>query len=86
MATIEQFEHEIREIQKRNSLVEQDKAWETSTVRKCAILILTYVVMAVFFVFARIERPLINALVPVLAFALSTLTLSVIKRWWLSRK
>lgn len=82
MQTLEELEKEIEEIKKRNLRVEADKAWETSAARKCAILVLTYVVMVVFFVVARIERPFVNAIVPVLAFALSTLTLSLFKKWW----
>ncbi len=82
MLTLEELEKDIQDIKKRNLRVEADKAWETSTVRKCAILVLTYIVMVVFFTVAKIERPFVNAIVPVIAFALSTLSLSLIKKWW----
>lgn len=85
MATLEELTKDVEEIKKRNLRVEVDKAWETSVTRRCAILVLTYIVMVVFFVFAKIERPFLNALVPVLAFALSTLSLSLIKKWWTLR-
>ncbi|MDP2631027.1 MAG: hypothetical protein Q8P56_06520 [Candidatus Uhrbacteria bacterium] len=86
MTSLEALEKEIEELKKRNLRVEADKAWETSTARKCAILVLTYGVMVVFFAGAKIERPFVNALVPVLAFALSTLTLSLFKKWWMNKK
>lgn len=85
MVSIEELVKDVEDIKKRNLRVEADKAWETSVARKCAILVLTYVVMVVFFLLANIERPFINALVPVLAFALSTLTLSLLKKWWTLR-
>jgi len=85
MQTIEQLENDIQEIKTRNLRVEADKAWETSATRRCAILALTYVVMVVFFVVIKQERPFIGALVPVLAFALSTLTLSFFKKYWMRK-
>lgn len=86
MPTIEELEKEIQEIKKRNLRVEADKAWETSWMRKCAILVLTYIVMVIFFIVAKNERPFINAIVPVIAFALSTLSLSLVKKWWTDRR
>ncbi len=85
MESLEELIKDVEDIKKRNLRVEADKAWETSTARKGAILALTYGVMVVFFVVAKIERPFVNALVPVLAFALSTLTLSLFKKWWVRR-
>ncbi len=83
MPTLEELDREIQEIKKRNLRVEADKAWETSKTRKFAILLLTYIVMVVFFIVAKIERPFINAIVPVVAFLLSTATLSFFKRRWM---
>ena len=85
MPTLEDIEKDIEEIKKRNLRVEVDKAWETSMARKCAILVLTYAVMVIFFFVIKQERPFVAALVPVFAFALSTLTLSVFKTWWMNR-
>lgn len=83
MSSIEELQLEINKIKERNQRVERDKAWETSWTRKIAILFLTYIAIAIFFSFAKLPEPLINAIVPVIAFAVSTLTLSFFKRLWL---
>ena len=77
------LEEEIRKIKARNKRVEADKAWETSLSRKIVIFILTYLVIAIFFVSAKLPDPFINSIVPALAFALSTLTLPILKNFWL---
>lgn len=85
MPTIEELQNEIEDIKKRNKLVEANKAWETSRTRKVIILLLTYIVMVIFFYFAQLPKPLINAIVPSIAFVLSTLTIPLFKKWWLKR-
>ncbi|MEI8143434.1 MAG: hypothetical protein WCG48_02370 [Candidatus Berkelbacteria bacterium] len=85
MITNEELKIEIENIKQRNARVEADKAWETSWMRKIIILILTYIVMVVFFSFARLSQPFTNAIVPAIAFVLSTMTLSVFKNWWLGK-
>lgn len=85
MATIEKLEFEIEEIKRRNQKVEADKAWETSWARKVLISFFTYVVIVVFFYFARLPKPFINAIVPAVAFILSTLTVPLFKKWWLTK-
>jgi len=79
MKTLEQ---EITKIQERNQRVELDKAWETSLTRKLAIAILTYFVVVLFFTFAELPNPFVNAIVPTLGFLLSTLSLPYIKKVW----
>ncbi|MFZ6036082.1 MAG: hypothetical protein ACOYUK_02975 [Patescibacteria group bacterium] len=86
MPTIEQLEQEINQIKERNQKVEADKAWETSLARKLIILVLTYVVIVIFFYIAKLPRPWINAIVPAVAFVLSTLTLSLFKRVWIKKQ
>lgn len=83
MATIEELQLEIEEIKKRNQRVEANKAWETSWTRKIVITILTYIVIVVFFYFAELPKPFINAIIPAIAFVLSTLTVPLFKKWWL---
>jgi hypothetical protein len=86
MLTIEELQLEIDAIKKRNQRVEADKAWETSWTRKIPILILTYVVIVIFFIFAKLPKPFINAIVPSLAFVLSTLAITPIKKRWLNKR
>jgi hypothetical protein len=85
MPTIEELQLEINEIKKRNQRVEADKDWETSWTRKLLILILTYIVIVVFFFVAKLPNPFANAVVPSVAFVLSTLTVPLFKNWWLNK-
>jgi len=85
MPTLEQLALEIETIKERNKRVEVDKAWETSWTRRVLILILTYFVVLIFFLVAEVSKPFINAVVPSLAFVLSTLTVPVFKKWWVKK-
>ena len=85
MPSIEELQLEIEEIKKRNQRVEADKAWETSWTRKLVVSVLTYIVIVVFFYFAGLPKPFINAIVPAVAFVLSTLTVPLFKKLWLTR-
>ena len=85
MLSSEEVECEIQEIKKRNNRVEADKAWESSWTRRGIILILTYIIMVIFFYCAQIQRPLINAIVPALAFVLSSISIPLFKEMWLKR-
>lgn len=82
---IDQLYIEVDEIKKRNQRVELDKAWETSWTRRIVISLFTYVVIVLFFHFAGLSKPFINAIVPAVAFILSTLSMPIIKRWWVNR-
>lgn len=86
MATLEELQQEIADIKVRNQRVEADKAWETSWARKFVIIVLTYIVIVSFFLVAELPKPFINAIVPSLAFVLSTLSVTVFKKTWLRRR
>lgn len=77
------IEESIKQIQERNKRVEMEKAWETSFFRKIVVAGLTYFVIVLFFFFAELPKPFINAIVPTLGFLLSTLSLSICKKIWL---
>ncbi|XOU94922.1 MAG: hypothetical protein ACNFW9_02530 [Candidatus Kerfeldbacteria bacterium] len=83
MPTIDELQNQINEIKERNKKVEADKTWETSWIRKIIVFILTYLVIVVFFLISELPSPFINAIVPALAFVISTLTLSLFKKIWL---
>ena len=83
MTTIQKLEEEINKIKERNRRVETEKSWETSWTRKFMIAILTYFVIVIFFIFIDTPDPFKNAIVPSVAFILSTLTGPLIKQWWL---
>lgn len=79
------LEERLAAIETRNSRVEGDKAWETSWTRRLSIMILTYFVVASYLHFVVHVSPWINALVPVIGFFLSTLTVSLVKKIWLTK-
>ncbi|MEK6924178.1 MAG: hypothetical protein AABW54_02985 [Candidatus Micrarchaeota archaeon] len=86
MAALEQLEKEVRSIKERNACVERDKAWETSWARRATLFLLTYAAIAIYFHAAGLPQPFVNAVVPALAFVISTLTLPFFKRIWLARR
>lgn len=86
MPSLEELQQEIEKIKQRNARVEADKAWETSWTRKVVIAVFTYILIVIFFYFAGLNQPFLNAIVPALAFVLSTLTIPLVKTWWLKRK
>lgn len=80
------IEERITAIEQRNKQVEADKAWETSWTRRLSIMTLTYIVVACYLYFVVHIDPWINALVPVMGFFLSTLTVRLVKRAWTERQ
>ena len=77
------LEKEIKKIQERNKRVELDKAWETSLTRRICIMILTYIVVIIYsYVIKEFDNILLSSLVPVIGFALSTLSLKYIRKIW----
>lgn len=83
MENFEELKNELEIIKKRNKRVEANKAWETSLFRKIAVAFLTYIVIVVFFIAAGFSKPFVNAIVPTLGFLLSTLSISILKKYWL---
>jgi len=84
MIGIKRLEREIEKIKERNARVEKDKEWELSWTRKILLVVLTYLVIVIFFYFARLPNPFINSIVPSIAFILSTLSLNFFKNIWLN--
>ena len=80
------LEQRISLLESRNTRVEADKAWETSWTRRVAIAGLTYAVVVAYLAFVIKIDPWLNALVPVVGFLLSTLTVSYLKKNWISRR
>ena len=76
---------EIEGIKQRNKRVEADKAWEISWTRRVLVTIFTYLAIGVYLRVINIERPWLNAIVPAIAFMLSTLTLPYFKKIWLNK-
>lgn len=80
---MENLEQKIREIEERNKRVETDKAWETSWTRRLLLTLFTYLAIGIYLWVIEITRPWFNAIVPAVAFMLSTLTMPFLKKLWL---
>ena len=80
---MENLEQRVQKIEERNVRVESNKAWEGSWTRRIILLIFTYLAIAIYLWAIDVSQPWINAVVPAVAFMLSTLTLPFFKRLWL---
>lgn len=85
MAKVEDLEKRIAAIEERNKAVESDKAWETSIIRRLILIGLTYLAIGIYFNVISIDRPWFNAIVPAVAFYLSTLTIPAFKKFWIEK-
>ena len=74
---------EIKSIIERNKRVEKDKAWEISFTRRAIIAVMTYLIIVLFLWMMKIPYPWLNALIPTIAFVLSTFSLTFFKKFWL---
>ncbi len=83
MVAVKQLQKEIEIIKERNKKVELDKAWETSSTRRLLLTLFTYLAIGIYLQAIRIPKPWLNAIVPAVAFMLSTLTLPLFKNLWL---
>ena len=80
------LEERVARLEARNARVEADKGWETSWLRRISIMLLTYLTIVAYLHFVVHINPWVNALVPVLGFFLSTLTVTELKKYWLKRQ
>lgn len=77
------MEERIEKIESRNKRVEEDKAWETSTTRRCFIAVLTYIVVVLYtYTISKINNIFLSSLVPVIGFLLSTVSLNGVRKIW----
>lgn len=86
MTEIEELKQEIENINARNRKVEKDKAWETSLTRRIAISISTYILVLIFLITIGADQPFLSAIIPAVAYLVSTTSLGIIKEEWLKRK
>lgn len=86
MASIEELEKRIENIELRNKTVESNKSWELSYTRRALLFIFTYLAIGIYLYIVNIPDPWLNAAVPSVAFMLSTLTLPYFRSLWLKIK
>ena len=80
------LEERIRVIEERNARVTYDKVWETSWTRRGLIAGITYVCAFILLNILGHEGAWKHALVPVMGYILSTLSLPPVKKLWIERK
>ncbi len=83
---LQEIEKEIDLIKKRNEKVELDKKWETSYTRRGLLILFTYLAIGIYLNAINVANPWLNAIVPAVAFLLSTLTMPFFKKLWLKNK
>lgn len=86
MSTLKNLETEIDAIKARNRKVEADKAWETSGTRRLFIAASTYILITIFMIALEVEKPFTAAIIPAVAYLISTLSLGALKKWWLRKR
>ncbi len=86
MVSLQELESRLQKVEQRNKRVEDDKAWETSNLRRFLLTLFTYLAVGFYLNAIKINHPWINAIVPAIGFMLSTLTLPWFKKIWLKSK
>jgi polyferredoxin len=86
MESTQNLEKEIQNIKERNKRVESDKAWETSWTRRIFIAASTYILISIFLVISKVEKPFLSAIIPAVAYLVSTFSLGILKSWWLQKR
>jgi len=80
---LEDVRRELDEIKSRNARVEREKAWEVSWTRRLVIAAAICLTVWVWLFNIGVDHAELHALVPGAAYVLSTLSLPIIKDWWL---
>jgi hypothetical protein len=75
----------IETITTRNARVEADKAWETSWTRRGIIAVGIYIIALVYFIILGVNGAVFQALLPAVAYVISTLGLPFFKKLWIER-
>ena len=76
----------VKNIEDRNKKVELDKAWEVSYIRRFILVAFTYVSIGFYLQAIGVGQAWLHAIVPSIAFMLSTLTMPFFKKMWIRNK
>ncbi len=74
------LEERISKIEERNKRVEADKKWERSILRRVSIAVLTYLLICLFLYTINETNIFLKAVVPVVGFILSTISLRILRK------
>lgn len=86
MKSLHELNEAIVRIEARNKRVELDKAWETSLHRKLFISGSTYVLMVICMFVLDVDKPFVSAIIPAVAYLISTVSLGMLKEVWLKKQ
>jgi len=76
------IEQELFAIKERNKKVDLDKRWETNWVRRGFIMLVTYIFAVLWLLAIHESNMWWKAVVPVVGYLLSTLSLPQLKKWY----
>lgn len=79
------LEDRLAAIESRNAKVETDKAWETSHTRRGFLALVTWLAAGFTLSLLGSDNPWILALVPVMGYIISTLSLPYLRQFWLTK-
>lgn len=86
MNDLEEIKKELAQVKERNKRVENDKAWETSLFRIISISIATYITVVIALYIIGANNIFLAAIIPVIGFIFSTLSLPPLKKWWIEKR
>lgn len=86
MTFLKELEKRVKNIEDRNKKVELDKAWEVSYTRRFILVVFTYVSIGFYLQAIGVNQAWLHAIVPSIAFMLSTLTMPFFKKLWIRNK
>ena len=76
---------DVQAIKERNTRVEADKAWEISWARRILIAVGTYIIIGAYLTYLHVEQAWLHAVVPAVAYMISTLGLGFVKNIWIEK-
>ena len=82
---VDELRRELAAIKERNVRVEREKAWETSWTRRLAIAAAIWVGAWAWMLTLDVEPAALHALVPSVAYVLSTFSVPFVREWWMRR-
>lgn len=83
---MDSLQNEVEKTKERNRKVELDKAWEISLTRRIFIAISTYLLISIFLIVLNEEKPFLAAIIPAIAYLISTYSAGILRSWWLNKR
>ncbi len=78
-----EIEREIQALKERKHRVQLDKVWEQRWTRRLFIALITYIVAVLWLYIIKENDCLLKSIIPVAGYLLSTLSLPVLRKFWI---